>query len=183
MTTSVVRRLASAAIGIAVGVAIAAPVAGCTAARLAPPGTAHDLAAADLAFTGTVVRVDEMLVPGNHFLNAAWTFAVDEVHKGQASSRMTILSSRESASCGAGFRLGHRYAVYATRGDSGSLEAWLGDAEQIEPLENPPALEQTGFYFPPWTAAAAGGVGLILLVMFVAVAFRRSMPGPGGSGG
>jgi hypothetical protein len=139
------RALIAIALGLIVAVAAPMPAAACVGGRLLPDGVGAD-EAADLVFTGTVVRRDDPFIPilGSSFDAIAWTFAVDEAVKGSPGERVRVESPSSDASCGIGFRLGGRYHVRAYASDGGTYEAIMGDATPMRPLADPPPTEAGG---------------------------------------
>lgn len=152
------------------------PAIACTGTSL--PGTVID-PDADMIFSGTAVRVED---PRNPFDPAsasndamAWTFAVDEVHRGSVPGRVTVYTERMEASCGYPFELGSRYRVVAT-GPVHSLHAGLfGGTDRIEPLVEPPPVESAGL---PVDVSLLVAIASVLLIAGVAVylAFTRTEP-------
>jgi hypothetical protein len=119
------------------------PAAACTIA--AGQTRADHLAAADVVFTGTAVRVDDS-TNGRYFSSLDplyWTFAVDDVEKGQAPDRVTVATAIGSESCGYTFELGKRYRVYAAHSEwYDHLATGLGSGNtELAPQDDPPRVE------------------------------------------
>ncbi len=70
---------------------------------------------ADVVFTGQVILRQLATPSRDRPPVAVWTFLVDQVSKGKAPRRVEVYSSRSTASCGAYFRIGGYYRVYARR--------------------------------------------------------------------
>jgi hypothetical protein len=171
------RRLSAALLlGIALTGLIATSAVGCVGGRLVgldaevPPG---------VAFTGTVVkRVEPFSLWEMSSLDPiAWTFVVDDVQDGQASTRITVTSPRMDASCGIQFELGQRYRVNAVMGSGGALEVISGDAHAIEPLAHPPRVEgsfDAALEWSPLLVALALMVALAMAVVAFGASPRRT---------
>jgi hypothetical protein len=123
---------------------------------------------AEVIFTGTVVRRDDEYL--RDIVSSAdpyfWTFVVDGVEKGDVGERFTVSSPRGGASCGFGFALGSRYRVLAWGGDDpGRPEVFSGNGtEQLEPLEDPPAVEGEFVILGDAGALPVVGLGLVGLI-------------------
>lgn len=79
-------------------------------------------AAADLVFTGAAV---DQRAGANGADAVQFLFAVEEVRKGPTLASAVVSTSRDGASCGAGFAVNTRWLVYAERGANGSYSTTL----------------------------------------------------------
>jgi hypothetical protein len=154
---------------------------------------------ADAVFSGRIANIESGVDIG--FDNVTWTFAVDELYKGDVGETQDIRSATQGAACGVVFKEEKRYAVFAYE-NKGNLVTNscmntrpLGDDEklELEPIAafepSPPpfdgdATDQWG----PWAIASFGIVVLVaLLTIGVFAAGKRpktKSPGaPGTPGG
>jgi hypothetical protein len=172
------RALVSAVLVALLALGAASPVMACVGGRLygegesIPPRT---------LFTGTAIRRDEPFSLVQSSLDMiAWTFAVDDVREGARTDRIVVRSPRMDASCGVEFELGQRYAVSARAGDGGGLEVWIGEAERIDPIADPPPIEGSSVEYLTWTTVGVFGAVLLVFVAFALdeVSGRRRPPSP-----
>ena len=70
---------------------------------------------ATAVFSGTVAEVEEGVDVG--FDRVTWTFAVEQVFKGDVSELQEVTSHTQSAACGLVFKEEKRYVVFAYDGD------------------------------------------------------------------
>ena len=156
------------ALAIAAGLVSAPPAAGCVGTRLLGDEASAE-AAADLVFTGTVVKRDEPFSFGLDFTSSAdpigWTFVVESVDKGPQLDRVRVESPRSGVSCGVEFTLGQRYRVLA-HAQGLSLSVAGGDATKLQPLPDAvrPPTEPGGLTFP--ASVEVWGL-LVLLAIFI----------------
>ncbi len=94
------------------GLASAQPSLACSCIRTTPEMARQR---ADVVFTGQVILYQLTTPNRDRPPVAVWTFLVDQVSKGKAPRRVEVYSSRSTASCGAYFRMGGHYRVYARR--------------------------------------------------------------------
>jgi len=108
---------------------------------------AERFARADVVFTG--VAGESTQVPGTGVGAFASTFQLEEVTKGSLTGSPTVLS--QASSCSMRFLPGRRYAVFAQRTPSGTLETTLADGNrELDADEPAPRYARTGM-----TVAAA----------------------------
>lgn len=143
---------------------VAAPVTqvlACSCVQMTPELA---LANADAAWVGVVTAAQ-----GNDPVR--YTFAVEQMVKGELAVTMDVVSSRSSASCGMEFALAQRWRIYATSGQTGLCSGNELLAEGV-PTPVPPSA-------PPPTGLFVALGGLILVVGISAWAFtRRNRPKP-----
>ena len=136
--------------------------AACSGTRLRDDAMTDEFGAAAVVFTGTAVKRDEPFSLG--VVTSAdmigWTFVVDSVEKGQVGDRIRVESPLHDGACGARFRFGQRYRIFAYERD-GTLEAYGSDMTQLKPLDNPPPTEPGGLTF--------GALPLLGIVVWVVV--------------
>lgn len=94
------------------GLTSAQPTLACSCIRITPQMAEQR---ADVVFTGQVIWRQLATPNRDRPPVAVWTFLVDQVSKGKAPRRVEVYSSRSTASCGAYFRMGAYYRVYAQR--------------------------------------------------------------------
>lgn len=163
--------VAVVAISLMLSAALVAPprVAACSCMQL-QPGQAQALA--DAVFIGSVVRVDDPTA-GNPIVSTGdpvtYTFAVEETRKGLPLPQQQVTSSRDGASCGAGFTLGQRWVVYANAPSGERLHSGLCSGNELRgdaaPQPAPSAADPDGL-----GAGAALPVALVGLAALAAVA-------------
>lgn len=145
---------------------------------------------ADVVFHGTVVSRDD---PGGGWpfsssgRDVRVTFAVDEVHKGQAGSQVAVTTAADGAACGATFTVGSRYEVMASGAEALSTSLCAGNTE-LPALTQPPDQQPSGgeeavptaadapaAVAEPtyWIPAAAGVVAAILAALAGAALITR----------
>ncbi|MEK3882285.1 hypothetical protein [Paenibacillus sp. PL2-23] len=90
------------------------------------PGVEEAKENSDAVFKGTVTRRDEPAkwLAWSSSDPVTWEFQVDEVWKGKVASKLSVISSASTASCGFAFEVGQAYVVYAHQ-RSDSLEVSL----------------------------------------------------------
>ena len=174
---------------LALIVAPALVVVGATqaiACSCVPPGPdAQAIKDADAVFSGTVAEIEPGVEIG--FDSVTWTFAVDEIYKGDVGSSQDVRSQTQSAACGVVFKEGKRYAVFAYE-NKGNLVTNscmntrpLGDGKELglDPVaafdpEPPDEPEETS----GWDPFVVGSLGMVVLVGILTVgalvAGRRS---------
>jgi hypothetical protein len=145
---------------VAAGLSVwTAPPAGACSCVARSDGEA--LATADAVFIGKVTGYDDPRT-GPVFSSAdmvTWTFAVDEVFKGNVAAEQAVLSAAEDASCGLAVSAGGYYMVFAEHADAAApaaadrpLAAGLcGGTREAAPGEQPPG-------FPTATSVTAASV-------------------------
>jgi hypothetical protein len=107
----------TAALSLAVGASAVpfAQVAACDCSMMEPEQAA---AAADVAFTGTVVGEEPVPVEARAGMGfgdeVRYAFDVDGVAKGDVGSAVEILSGGVGAGCGMTFRHGERWLIFGT---------------------------------------------------------------------
>lgn len=94
------------------GLTSAQPSLACSCIRTTPKMAEQR---ADVVFTGQVILRQLATPARDRPPVAVWTFLVDQVSKGKAPRRVEVYSSHSTASCGAYFRMGAFYRVYAQR--------------------------------------------------------------------
>jgi hypothetical protein len=121
------------------------PAAACSGTRIRDDAITDEFAAAAVIFTGTAVKRDEPFSLGIQTSAdmIGWTFVVDSVEKGEVGDRIRVESPLHEGACGARFRFGQRYRIFAYD-LSGTLETYGSDVTQLAPLENPPPTEPGG---------------------------------------
>lgn len=162
------RLLIVATISTLVAVAAPATVLACSCAQLGP---GQALENADAAWVGVVTAIDNPQDPQEELGNdpIRYTFAVEDVIKGQLASSIVVRSSPSSASCGQEFGLAQRWRVFAYADENRQLQTSLcsGDellAERVNPTPRP-----TG----PSTALILGIGGIGVLALISGWAFSR----------
>ena len=144
-------------------VTVAAPVTqvlACSCIQMTPELA---LANADAAWVGVVAARD-----GSDPVR--YTFAVEQMLKGELAITVNVLSSRSSAGCGMEFSLAQRWRIYAYADENGQLQTGLCSGNELlgegVPIPTPtPA--------PPPTALFVAIGGAILLTGISAWAFTR----------
>ncbi len=161
--TGMLRRILAVA-AFASLMTVAAPVSqvlACSCVQMTPELA---LANADIAWVGVVTAAD-----GDDPVR--YTFAVEQMVKGELAITVDVVSSRSSAGCGMEFALAQRWRIYARNGQTGlcSGNDLLGEGVAAPvPASAPPP---TGLF------VAIGG--LILVGGISAWAFtRRNRPNP-----
>ena len=172
------RRVVIAVIAMAAVLAIPPLAMACSGAPLLEEGLTYE-ERAGVVFTGTAVRVEDPWsgLGGTHstFDLRRWTFAVDEVEKGDVGERFTVASTG-SASCGMQFQLGIRYRVIAWDVGRGLEVFTANGTEAMPPLASPPPVEGTFTAGPPIVLIVAG---LAAAAITAAVLYRRLARGSG----
>ena len=147
---------------------VAAPVTrvfACSCMQMTP---ALALANANAAWVGVVTSVG---APGGDPNDPVrYTFAVEQMLKGELALTEEVRSSRSSAGCGMEFALGQRWRLYAYADEGAQLQTGLCSGNELlaEGVEVPVAEAAA----PPIELLAAIG-GLILLAAISAWAFTR----------
>lgn len=113
----VTRILAAAGLVLVTSAVPIARVAACDCMMMAPEEAA---AAADVAFTGTVVAEQPVAADGRGGVGFAdlgemlYAFEVDGVAKGDVAATAQVLSGGDGASCGMAFGIGERWLIFGT---------------------------------------------------------------------
>jgi hypothetical protein len=153
-------------------VSVAAPVSHVLACSCVQLGAGDALANADVAFVGVITGIDNPQDPQAELGNdpIRYTFAVEEVAKGQLGATLDVRSSPSSASCGQEFGLAQRWRVFAYADENGQLLTGLCSGNELlderAPIPAPPSNS------PPTALLLAIG-GVIVLAAFSAWAFTR----------
>lgn len=166
-----VRRIGVLVTALALGfvgvlAAPAGPACACSCEAATPE--AHEKRAS-LVFQGDAVAISG----SRDAADVRVKFRVTSVAKGRAEEIVYVTTRREGASCGAEFKAGHRYKVYASGNSDGYTSTLCSGNEDLgaggSPVESPGLNGVT-------LAAAAGG---LLLLGFGAVWFvKRRRPEP-----
>ena len=160
----------------------------CSCIPARPDKAAVEEAAA--VFSGTVAKIEPGVDIG--FDRVTWTFAVEEVYKGDVAEMQDVSSHTQSAACGLVFKEGKRYLVFAYVGDedlasnedlatnscmntrplSGDREPKLEPIASFEKTASPgpiagegPAEEPSG-----WDPFVVGALGALAVAVIVSVA-------------
>ena len=153
-----------------------------------PPDRAA-LKDANAVFSGTMSEVEEGADIG--FDRVTWTFAVDEVYKGDVAETQEVTSHTQSAACGLVFKEEKKYVVFAYM-EAGGLETNsclntrpLADGTELK-LEPIAAFEKTEGFGPggtsdpaqdsgwdPLVIGSLAMVGLVGVMTLVVLARRR----------
>jgi hypothetical protein len=127
--------------------AMAVPVHHALACTCAGPMTREEaMAAAHVAFIGVAVAVHDPS-GADPFVSSAepvvTTFVVEEMLKGTFLPTLDVTSSRDGASCGAGYAAGQRWFVTAAHSADGMLSSHLcaGNELLAEGVPAPPVAE------------------------------------------
>jgi hypothetical protein len=123
------------------------------------------LANADVAWVGVVTSVGE---PGSD--PARYTFAVEQMTKGELAISVDVRSSRSSAGCGMEFALAQRWRIYAYADENAQLQTGLCSGNELL-AEGAPVPAPTPAPPPTGLLVAIGGV--ILLTGISIWAFTR----------
>lgn len=146
---------------------------------------------AEAVFTGTVTEVEPGVDIG--FDKVTWTFAVEEVYKGNVGPIQDIRTHTQSAACGLTFTESKRYVVFAYSGDRSLTsdqkqlvtnlcmntrplaEGKDLKLETIATFEKMDGMDPRGAAVEPdesggWDPLAVGAVGLVAVGAIVAVA-------------
>ncbi len=139
------RAVRAAVAGVLALAASAVPAVACSG----PPETeAVRWFRADVVFAGTVVGREDPVAPGAPASSGdpiAWTFAVDATRRGEPATTRIVTSARESATRGYAFRMGVRYAVFATADGAGGLSTGeFSGTRPLAPREAPPVYASPG---------------------------------------
>ena len=143
--------MAIVTVALAASAVPAARVAACDCMMMSPD---EAVAAAEVAFTGTVAGerpIAENREPRDGtggVGNVLYAFEVDGVAKGDVGATVEVLSGGDGASCGVSFGVGDRWLIFASRETdvlathlcSGNLALAPGEAAPI-PVSPPPAGE------------------------------------------
>jgi hypothetical protein len=195
-----IRTLLAAAAGIASVAVVPGVARACSCVPPPPPKKA--VADYDVVFAGTVAEVEDSQA-GARIVSSGgavhYTFALDAVAKGPRVREIQVSSALGGASCGANFRKGRRYLVFAYYGSDferikGAESLWtnlctpnerlkpdealpiaarrVAADEIVGPPPNPPAPGP-----PVALVAAAACIALIVLAGLVLVVRSRSAPG------
>jgi hypothetical protein len=122
--------------------------------------------AADLIFTGTVVRATRPPLMASTADEVTWTFVVDGREKGPRHDRIDVASAMDEVSCGFEFQIGQRYRVLAYR-QGESFRTGLGSGNDELPLLNlMPPIE--GDYYRIVVAVPAPVVYAVPVVVLLA---------------
>jgi hypothetical protein len=101
-------------------------------------GTAEELfAGSEVVFRGVVSKIDEPLFAGNSGAPVRVTLTVSEVFKGTVTSRMTVTTSADGASCGYEFVAGRQYVVLASTYDGTVTTGLCSGNRDVEKEGNP----------------------------------------------
>jgi hypothetical protein len=157
--TGMLRRILAVA-AFATLMAVAAPVTevlACSCVQMTPE---QALMNADAAWVGVVTAAD-----GNDPVR--YTFAVEQMVKGELAITVDVVSSRSGASCGMEFALAQRWRIYAKNGQTGlcSGNELLGERVPVPaPAHTTPP---TGLY------VVAGGLILLAVLSAWALTHRH----------
>lgn len=93
-----------------------------------PPGDREAMLSTDVVFSGTVTEVadpegDKKIVSSGR--PVTYSFHVDAVAKGEVAADESVTSAADGSSCGAEFRDGGRYIVFADENKNGELTTSL----------------------------------------------------------
>jgi hypothetical protein len=129
---------------------------------------------ADAVFTGKVIASKD-LKAGAKIRSGidpiAWTFAVEQVLKGNIAKQQQVLSAAMDMSCGVQFKMGDRYQVYARRegntlsthlcSGTKSLAVNIRDLLRDQPLPGT-RVEIDGYYSGQTSLPMRGGFGYLV---------------------
>ena len=179
------------AVLLVVLVAPALVVVGATRAlacsRVPPEPDPVALKDAAVVFSGTVAEIEPGVDIG--FDRVTWTFAVEQVYKGDVPETQEVTSHTQSAACGLAFKEEKRYVVFAYR-QGGGLETNVcmntrplaDDADlKMEPISDfvseepsPQAAEpDDDSGWDPFVVGSLGTVALMAILTIAALATRR----------
>lgn len=164
----------------AVAAMLAVPPMRVAACSCAMPNPVEAQARADIVFVGAVADTREAEVslesdrpagiPAPIFTQVSYLFAVEEVRKGPAAASVVVTSSKDGASCGAGFSVDSRWLVYGTRAADGTYSSNLCEPNQL--LGDAAEVPEDAAQWPDEAAAtpdANTGIPLQMLVMALVV--------------
>ncbi len=88
------------------------------------PKPCQDLAATDIVFVGTVLRIDSTVSEeggSTHFGDTVYRFSIDEKISGTTGSEIGIYAKLDKEGCGFDFSQGGQYVVFPAKGRDGRL--------------------------------------------------------------
>lgn len=141
-------------------ITVAAPVTqvfACSCMQMTPELA---LANADLAWVGVVTNVDAAGVAPDSNDPVRYTFAIEQMMKGELAINVDVRSSRSSAGCGMEFALAQRWRVYAFADETGKLQTGLCSGNELLG-EGVPAPTPTP---APPPIGLLGAIGVLALV-------------------